>query len=93
MGSRFESEKHRVSAVLWDSQGLQTAGFLRSEPRPCGMRINFEKSHSGKVKASRHPRLMVRTGGHLSSYVRFMRIDFFWKKACTGGRRLMRKEI
>ena len=22
-----------------------------------------------------------------------MRIDFFWKKACTGGRRPMRKEI
>ena len=25
--SRFESEKHQVSAVLLGSQGLQTAGF------------------------------------------------------------------
>lgn len=43
-------------------RGLQTTDFWRSGTRPCGMKIIFEKSHSGMVKASLHPRFMVKTG-------------------------------
>ncbi len=59
---RVEDRMKDFECLYRTRRRLQTTDFWRSGTRPCGMKMIFEKSLSGMVKASRHPRFMVRTG-------------------------------
>ena len=60
--SRGGPNERFLSASAEPAEGCRRQIFGGRGTRPCGMKMIFEKNLSGMVKASRHPRFMVRTG-------------------------------